>query len=371
MKVAGIMSKLDSAIVCAAFMCSAWAGAADVETVRVGSASVERKVRLPGEFVPYESVSIYARVNGYVDRVNVDRGSAVKKGQELAVLSAPEMTAQVAEAESKVQAIEAQRAEAEAKAVAAQSTYERLKTASETPGAVAGNELLVAEKTVAAARAVVASLEKSRAAANAGAAAVRDLQTYLHVRAPFDGVITERLVHPGALVGPGQGASATPLFRLEQHNRLRLVVAVPEANVGAIVRNAKVPFTVPAFPGQTFYGTVARNPKSLDPKTRTMAVELDALNTAGRLAPGMYPEVVWPVETGKSSLVVPPTAIVTTTERTFVVRVTGGRAEWVNVRKLGAAGEQVEVVGDLRPGDEIVKRASDEIREGTAIHAKR
>lgn len=344
---------------------------AQVETVRVASAAVQRKVQLPGEFLPYQSVAIYARVNGYVDRVTVDRGSAVKKGQLLAVLSAPEMTAQLAEAESKVQAIEAQRAEADAKLVAAESTYERLKAASATPGAVAGNELITAEKAVTAARAVVSSLEKSRAAAQAGAAAVRDLKSYLQVKAPFDGVITERLVHPGALAGPVQGAQAAPLFRLEQNSRLRLVVAVPEADVGGIVRNARVPFTVPAYPGDTFYGIVARIPRSLDPKMRTMAVELDVLNTSGKLAAGMYPEVSWPVQTGKASLVVPPTAIVSTTERTFVIRVNGGRAEWVNVRKAGPAGDQAAVIGDLRPGDEIVKRASDEIREGTAIHRKR
>jgi RND family efflux transporter MFP subunit len=306
-----------------------------------------------------------------VDRVEVDRGSTVKKGQLLAVLSAPEMAAQLAEAESKVQAIEAQRAEADAKLVAAESTYERLKTASATPGAVAGNELIVAEKGVTAARAVVTSLEKSRAAAQAGAAAVRDLQSYLQVKAPFNGTITERFVHPGALVGPSPGAQAAQLFRLEQNSRLRLVVAVPEANVGGIVRNAKVPFTVPAYPGETFYGTVARIPHSLDPKTRTMAVELDVLNPSGKLAAGMYPEVSWPVQTGKPSLIVPPTAIVSTTERTFVVRVNGGRAEWVNVRRLGPAGDQVAVIGDLRPGDEIVKRGSDEIREGTAVRVKR
>jgi RND family efflux transporter MFP subunit len=338
-----------------------------VETARVTTSTALRKVKLPGEFLPYESVAISARVNGYVDRVDVDRGSAVRKGQLLARLSAPEMAAQLAEAEAKVQAIEAQRAEAEAKMVSAQSTYERLKAASATPGAVAGNELVIAEKAVTAARAVVGSLEKSRAAAEAGATAVRDLANYLNVKAPFDGIITERLVHPGALVGP----TTPPLFRLEKNSRLRLVVAVPETNVGGIVRNAKVAFTVPAYPGETFYGTVARIPRSMDPKTRTMAVELDVVNTSGKLAAGMYPEVAWPVQTGKPALVVPASAVVTTTERTFVVRVNGGRAEWVNVRKLGTTGELAEVIGDLRAEDEVVRRGTDEIRDGSPVRVKR
>jgi RND family efflux transporter MFP subunit len=359
--------KLSKAFVLLVFA-SALSG--QVETARVTSSNVQRKFQLTGEFVPYQSVSIYARVTGYVENIDVDRGSMVKKGQLLAVLSAPEMAAQLAEAESKVQSIEAQKVEAEAKLVGQQSTFERLKTASATPGAVAGNELVLAEKTVSAGQALVASFESSKRAAQAAANAIKDLQSYLRITAPFDGVITERLVHPGALVGPGAGPGAVPLLKLEQNSRLRLVVAVPEADVAGVSLSGRVPFTVPAFPGETFYGTVARIPRSIDPKTRTMAVELDVLNAKGQLAPGMYPDVAWPVKKAKASLLVPPTAVVTTTERTFVVRVKEGRAEWVTVKKGGSAGELVEVFGNLSPDDQIVKRASDEIREGSALKVK-
>jgi membrane fusion protein (multidrug efflux system) len=336
-----------------------------VETCRVVSRNVDRKFQLTGEFLPYQSVSIFARVNGYVEQVEVDVGSMVKKGQLLAVLSAPEMAAQSAEALSKVEAIEAQRAEAEAKLIAQQSTFERLKAASATPGAVAGNEIVLADKGVAAARALVTSIESSKRAAQAAADAIKELQSYLRITAPFDGVITDRLVHPGALVGPTSGAG--PMLKLQQNSRLRLVVAVPEADVAGIARSGKVSFTVPAFRGETFYGTVARIPGSIDPKTRTMPVELDVLNARGRLTPGMYPEVSWPVKKSTISLLVPSTAVVTTTERTFVIRVKGGRAEWVNVKKGGSASDLVEVFGELSPDDQIVKRASDEIREGSIV----
>ena len=89
---------------------------------------------------------------------------------------------------------------------------------------------------------------------------------------------------PGALVGPGSGA--TPLFRLHQVSRLRLVVAVPEALVGGIVKGARVPFTVPAYPGETFYGVISLAAHDLDPKTRTMPVELEVKNADLRLARG-------------------------------------------------------------------------------------
>ena len=341
-----------------------------VEVVKVVSKTVDRKIVLPGEFIPYQTVAIHAKVSGFVDKVDVDRGSLVKKGQLLATLVAPELKAQRLEAEAKVQAAQAQRAEAEAKLVAAQSTYAHLKAASETPGVIAGNELVLAEKSVDAERAKVKAVEGSIEAVKASVDALKDMEAYLEVTAPFDGVITDRNVHPGALVGPAGGGNGAPMFQLEQNSRLRLVVAVPEIDVSGIAMGARVPFTVPAYPGQSFLGVVARVPHSMDPKTRSMAVELDVLNPRMQLAPGMYPVVMWPVRKARPALLVPPTAIVTTTERTFVIRVHDGTVEWVNVSRGAPAGDLVEVYGQLSGGDTIVRRASDELREGTRVTVK-
>jgi RND family efflux transporter MFP subunit len=341
---------------------------ATVEVVRVISKAVDRQVKLPGEFQPYLAVSIYPRVAGFVKRVDVDRGSTVKLGQVLATLEAPEMQAQIAEAQSKAQAIGLQRAEAEAKLAGAQSTYDRLKAASATPGVVAENDVIVAQKTAEAAQALVRSYEDSIKAAQAQVQSVRDLEAYLTLKAPFDGIITERNVHPGALVGPGSGA--TPLLKLQQVSRLRLVVAVPEALVGAMVKGARVPFNVPAYPGETFYGVANLVAHDLDEKTRTMAVELDVRNQDLRLSAGMYPEVAWPVRRPQPSLLVPPTSIVTTTERTFVIRVTNGVAQWVNVGRGARVGDLIEVFGALKEGDTIVRRGTDEIREGAKVNAQ-
>lgn len=339
-----------------------------VEVVRVVARPVERQVKLPGEFEPFMAVPIFARVTGFVRQVNVDRGSSVKHGQLLATLEAPEMQAQIVEAESKAQALDLQRAEAEAKLAAARSTYDRLKAASATPGVVAENDVVVAQKAVEAAQSLVRSYENSIKAAQAQAQAVKDLGQYLQIRAPFDGVITERNVHPGALVGPGAGT--TPMLRLHQIARLRLVVAVPEALVGGIVKDARVSFTVPAYPGETFYGTVNLVAHDLDEKTRSMPVELDVKNPDLRLGAGMYPEVQWPVKRPQPSLLVPPTSIVTTTERTFVIRVDNGVAQWVNVGRGARVGDLIEVFGPLKDGDTIVRRATDEIRDGSKVTAQ-
>jgi membrane fusion protein (multidrug efflux system) len=284
----------------------------------------------------------------------------------LAVLTAPEMKAQISEAESKVRAAGSERLQAEAQLTATKSTYERLQKAAETPGAISGNELIQAQEQMKAADELVQSKVQAITALQDALKAQTELASYLRITAPFSGVVTDRLVHPGALVGPGLDPV---LLVVEEVARLRLVVAVPEQNVGAIEQGAKVEVRVAAFPQRTYTGTVARIAHSLDEHTRTMAVELDVFNRDKSLAPGMYPSVRWPVQGKKSSLVVPKTSVVTTTERTFVIRVRGARAEWVDVTKGTADGDQVEVFGDLHEGDDVVRRASDEIRPGTEIQS--
>jgi len=329
---------------------------------------LDRTVLLPGEFVPYLSVPIHAKVAGFVDKVDVDRGSVVREGQLLATMVAPELTAQRAEAEAKVRAAEAQRVEFEARVVAAESTYQRLKAASATPGVIAGNELIQAEKQLDAERAKVRAAESSIQAAQSAVKAIEDIQAYLRVTAPFAGVITTRNVHPGALVGTGVDSEA--MFQLETINRLRLVVPVPEVEVGGIPRGARVSFTVPAYPTETFNGTVSRLARSVDAKTRSMPVELDVANPNGRLAAGMYPLVKWPVHGNQKVLMVPVTSVVTTTERVFVIRVKDGAAEWVDVKRGPTHGDLAEVVGPLAEKDLVLRRGTDEIRQGTRINAR-
>jgi membrane fusion protein (multidrug efflux system) len=133
------------------------------------------------------------------------------------------------------------------------------------------------------------------------------------------------------------------------------------------VKGARVGFTAPAYPGETFFGVVSRIAHSLDPKTRTMPVELDVANRGDRLAAGMYPAVQWPVRSARKMLLVPPTAIVTTSERVFVIRVRDGAAEWVDVKKGPPQGDLVEVLGPLAEGDTVVRRGSDEIRPGARV----
>jgi RND family efflux transporter MFP subunit len=315
-----------------------------VDVVPVIAETLHLTATLPGELTPYEMVAVYPRVTGFVEDVRVDRGSKVKKGAVLARLSAPELAAQ--------------RTEAESKTVGDRSTVDRLRAASSTPGAVAGHDLELAESTLKAEEARVSSLKA--------------LESYLVVRAPFDGVVTERNVHPGALVGPPAGAGTVPMLRVEQLGRLRLTVSVPENDVGAIAEGASGEFSVQAWPGKRFSGAVRRVSHAIDAKTRTMPVELDVDNAEGKLASGMYAEVRWPIVRRAPSLLVPATAVVQTTERTYVDRVRGdGTLEQVAVRRGATVGDRLEVVGPLAAGELVLKRGSEELPGGTRVNPKR
>lgn len=369
-----------------------------VAVATVQSLELNRQLRLPGELQAWQDTALYAKVPGFVEAINVDRGSVVKRGQLLVRLRAPEIDTQRSEAEAKVRAAQsqqvealarvssmrAQRLEAEAKLAADEATYRRLKSASATPGVVAGNDVEIAERNVEAGRAriqlwqenekaaqaQVKAMEEGERALREAARSLQNIESYLRIAAPFDGVITERNAHQGSLASP----AGAPLLRVQQVARLRLVVAVPEAEAGGVKPGAKLNFTVPAFPGETFSGVVQRASRALEAKTRTLPVELDVENSRGRLAPGMFPEVIWPTHRSRPSLFVPPTAIATTTERSFVIRIRDGVAEWVDVKRGASMNHQgadlVEVFGELAAGDRIAIRGTDELRAGTRVNIK-
>jgi len=336
------------------------------ELAAVTSRKLDKTVSVPSDLVAFQSVAIYAKVSGFVESIEVDRGSWVRRDQALALLVAPELRARTAEAEARLQAAISQAAEAEARMSTARSAYERLKAASATPGVVAGHDLEIAEKNLEAASANVDAATNGVKAAQAALDAVEEMEAYLELKAPFDGVVTERNAHRGSLVGP----TGAPVVTLEQVSKLRLVVPVPEIYVGGITRGARVGFKVAAFPDRKFEGVVARPAHSLDVKTRSMMVELDVSNADRILAPGMFADVEWPVSRGEASNFVPATAVVRTSERQFVVRVREGVAEWVDVRRGEVQGDLIEVFGEIREGDVIVLRGNDEIRPGARISGR-
>lgn len=342
-----------------------------VATVPVTSHNLNTTVNLPAQLVPYESVDIFPKVTGFVQSITVDRGSHVRRGQLLVRLTAPELGSQRAQADAGVRAAQSQFAAAEAKLASDNGTYQHMLAAAKTPGVLAENDVDVAHQTVTADASQVAAAKQNITAAQEALRSVSQTESYLNVIAPFDGVVTTRNLHPGALIGPASGAAAAePILQIATESRLRLVVPVPEAQVGAMKVGQLVSFTVPAYPGQTFKAPIRRISGEVAQTSRTMPVELDVDNRDGRLSPGSFTSVAWPLQRSTPSLFVPPTSVTTDQQHTFVIKVQNNTAQWVTVQTGQTVGSELEVFGPLQPGDQVVKAASDAIHSGDKLQVQ-
>lgn len=342
-----------------------------VSTVPVVSKRLSTTIALPAQLTSYEQVDIYPKVTGFVETVTVDRGSRVQRGQLVVRLTAPELVSQRSQAEAAVHAAQSQLATAQAKLAADQGTYEHMLAASKTPGVLAENDVAVAQQTAQADKGLVDAAEQNIAAARDALKSVSQAEAYLTITAPFAGVVTTRNLHPGALIGPASGGGGSlPILQIVDDRRLRLVVPIPEAQVGNMKVGQPVSFTVPAYPGQTFKAPIARIARAVEENSRTMPVELDVMNRDGRLSPGSFATVLWPLERGYPTLFVPTTAVTNDQQHTFVIRVRDNKAEWVTVQTGQTVNREMEVFGDLTAGDQVVKIATDAIHSGDAVRVQ-
>jgi membrane fusion protein (multidrug efflux system) len=324
-----------------------------VELIPAQKGKLSSTIAVPGELIPYQEVDLYAKVNSYVKKLLVDIGSEVHTGQLLATLEAPEINSQLASAQSRIK-------QQEAVYYASKATYDRLLSTSKTPGTVSENDLEQAEakKNSDLANVEAAKSDYKEVAANLD---------YLQIRAPFDGVVSARNVNLGAYVGPAGKGSDLPLFVIQDQKRMRLVISVPELYTGSLSNKDEVTFSVKALPNQKFKAQVKRLAGALDEKLRAERLEMDVYNKDKKLLPGMYANVDVPVPSRDSTYIVPKTAVVTSTEKVFVIRVVNHHAQWVDVKKGFQSGDKIEVYGDLKQGDKIVKTATDEIRDGNEV----
>jgi membrane fusion protein, multidrug efflux system len=309
-------------------------------------------VKLPGQLKPFEEVNIYGKVNGFVNDVLVDRGTRVRKGQVLVTLDAPELRSALQSAMSKF-------VQAQENAAASKEKYRRLKEAAKEAGAVAPLDLDIALSRMKADDAIVSS-ERSNVES------MQNIESYLTIVAPFNGVITQRNVSAGALVGPGSKSNDQPMLVLQHLEKLRLEVYIPEAYVDKVDLKSPVSFVFNAIPGQERKANISRSANALT-NLRSEAIEIDLDNKEQQLKPGMYAEVKIPLLSEAKSLLIPNHAIVRSTERQYVIAVRDGRATFVSIKEGLRTKDSTEVFGDLASGDEILLHATDEVPEGAKI----
>jgi membrane fusion protein (multidrug efflux system) len=311
-----------------------------------GPASV---IKLPGQLAAFQEVSIFPKVNGYVKNVHVDIGSKVHQGQLLMTLEAPELEQSTMQAKEKY-------ARTKADLSIDREHYNRLLEASQTPGAVSPLDLSF----------VRSKMESDSAVSNAAKSnwqMQETMQAYLVVTAPFSGVITERNVHPGALVS-AESKDSKPMLELKEISRLRLEVDIPENLSGSLKVNDTISFYTSALPGKKMTAHISRESMNVNAQFRSERIEADVINTDELLSPGMYADVVIYSKGNASGFRVPKSAVVTSTEKKYVLLVKSGRIVKVDVTSGNESGRSTEIFGNLAKGDSVISEANDEIREG-------
>jgi len=348
-----------------------------VEVIEVGRTSAKSELELPGNIEAITEAPILGRADGYVERRMVDIGDRVRAGQALAEIDAPEMDEQIRQAQANLQ-------QARAAVDQAQANYQRGRTDEDLARVTAERWAALEHKGVvsrqendryqaeyrslsAATRALEQAVTVQRsnvAAAEANLARLDKVQSYRLVKAPFDGVITQRNVDVGALVNAGN----TLLFRIAQTATLRTYVNVPQANASAVHVGQPARLTVSNLPGRQFAGTVARTANALDPSSRTLLVEIHVPNPDGALLPGLYARVDLISAQADAPLRIPSDALIVRGEGTAVAVVREDHTVHLQKIEVGRDyGDRLEVISGLRVGELIIPNPSDVVSEGVRV----
>ena len=399
--------------------------AVPVDVTRPRAGGIERVSVQPGTVEPFEMADLYAKASGFLAEQAVDIGSRVKAGDVLARLSVPEYEKQVArdrarvkDAEAKVRQADAAIAAAEAEARAADAAVSLAKAAVKAKtsfrqyrekqlnrikelaasravdarladeqedfyqSAVEGEssakeQVNAARERLAAARSKVVQAEADLDEAKAGVGVAEAelarsevLLGYTVIKSPYTGVITRRSFHPGDFVKAADQGGNTPLLTVERTDKMRVVVQVPDRDIGFVDAGDPATLQIDALPGRSFEGTIARFAAAEDPTTRLMRTEVDVPNPDGKLRRGMYGRATLTLEAGSPGAVRIPSAAAVERKAggVAVVRVAvDGKVAHRPVTVGADNGTEIEILTGLTPADVVVVRASRPVSEGTPV----
>jgi RND family efflux transporter MFP subunit len=364
-------------------MLAAEASSAAKEAPSVTVVGVERSAStgnlvLPGSIEAVTEAPVLARASGYIKRRYVDIGDRVKAGQLLAEIEAPELEQQVHQAQAALEQVGAALEQANASLQQGKATEQLSKVTADrwknlvSKGVVSKQDNDTYQAQYAAAQANVQALEKAVSAARSNIVAAQanlsrltELQRYTSVRAPFAGVITLRNVDVGALVTE----ASTLLFRIAQTDRLRTYVNVPQSDAASVHVGQTARLSITDLGGRQFTGTVARTANSLDPASRTLLTEVQVVNSAGQLMPGMYTQVDLATPRKNPPLLIPGDTLVVRGNGPQVAVVGAGQTVHFQPIQLGRDfGDKIEVLSGLTDGQQVVVNPGDTVQEGAKVN---
>ena len=321
---------------------------------------------LPGNALPLMEASIFARTNGYLKRWLVDIGDHVTEGQLLAEISAPDVDAELAQAQANLTLAQANLPLAVANADVAKVTLDRFIEAG--PGT--GTTLLQIDQQRAMVKTTAAQVEAAKATIDVNQATVQlntVLQEFQKLVAPFPGVITARNVDPGDLIS-ADSPTTTELFHIMRTDTIRVFVDVPQVYSTAIKVGQKAVVFRREDPQKEYTGTVVRTANALDPNSRTLLTQVNVPNPDDSLRPGMYLQVKFIIEREVDPLMIPTAAVIVRTAEPKVAVLDNKNCVAYRSVQLGRDyGAVIEIVFGLKSGDTVVVHPGDDLPAGTAV----
>jgi len=311
--------------------------AVTVATVEVRDVPVE--IRAPVDLRPLFQADVGAKTLGYLDAVLVDRGDRVRKGQLVAVVRPSDLPSQLEAARVAFDLAKVNRARAESLAPA---------------GVVSQQELQGAQSAYA------------KAEADLQAVATRYGET--RIESPVDGVVSQRRLDPGVLVGPNAGTGT--ILTIQKNDVLRVFVPVNEKDAPRVKIGQEASAEFDALPGRRYVGRVVRMSPAYDPISRTVDAEVHLVNP-GELSPGMYGRGTLVTAMHPAAVVVPVGAVQISDGRYYAYVIQGDKARRVEVKIGVDGGNWFEIASGLKPGDEIVTAGTDTLSDGSAVRPVR
>lgn len=338
-----------------------------VQLVTPAQRPMTRDVTLSATVEAYEVARLYAKVAGYVKTIDVDIGDRVEKGQSLVTLEVPEMAQQYAQAQSEIGERSASLAKAEAEAKLQGILLQRSRQLRKKD-AITQQDLDEAYARKTAAEAELALARAREGSAQGRLAELAAMMGYASLRAPFDGLVTNRFVDRGALVQAAtSGSNNSPVVTVARTDLVRVSVDVPAPDVPFIDRNDEVVLRLNALPGKTFEGRVTRFSGVLDPSSRTMRTEVDFPNENGELLPGMFGSLTLGIETNAEALTLPDAAVQRGKRAAVVFVLEDGRARKRQVRVGVIADGWVEILEGVTAGEQAIVAPPGKLSDGRAV----
>ncbi len=353
-----------------------------VTTVHPELQNNDASLTLPATVSAWEETPIYAQVAGYMDRMRVDIGSRVRKGDVMARIAVPELQQSLADAKARLGEALASELQAEQSDNLKQLSYQRLTQVRKSdPDFVAQQDLDTASTESQVARGALQLAKASVDSARAQIGRLEALVQYSTIRAPFNGIVTQRSVNPGDLIqnSSSSNTGALPLFTVSRTDVVRVFLAIPEQESSFMNRGDPVTIQLDALPGLVFSGTITRFAGALDPQSRTMRAEIDLPNPKGTLQAGMFGSATVRLHTLAGSVVLPSAVLhqalpgqsmtkASENHSNYVYVIRNGKAYQVFVTPLSDDGIHVSVNG-LSTSDDVVVGTSESLANGIAVQA--